>query len=957
MQRFVVGVLYLTAAVILAAGPAQAASRALTPPLYRDDNGWFQENPNARVSPRADPDYRLPNTTIPTHYDIDLTTMVHEGDRKFTGIVKIHVTFEEATTSIVLHARQLIITEASIQLDTTDTPEDLEQSYEDEREFLTLARTTNTPFAKGSQGVLTVHYNGELRLDNGGFYLSTYNDTNGNVRHLATTQFESTDARHAFPCFDEPAMRATFTITMRHSPSYKAISNMPVNTMESSPGVTVFQTTPNMPTYLVAFIVSDFEYTEGVLNSLPQRIYSRPGTEGDQEWALVSGMLILERLAEYYGVPFALPKIDQAAIPDFAAGAMENWGLATYREEYMLYNKDHSTITTQTNIANIIAHEYAHQWFGNYVAIQWWTYLWLKEGFATLFSYKATDAAYPEWGIWQQFHTDDYQGALNNDAGVSPRPMTHYVQKPQEISRLYDTVSYAKAGSVLNMWNHALTDTVFQRGLHNYLTANNFSAAVEDKLFTAIQIASKEENYEIPAKIEDMMGSWTHQGGYPLLTVKRNYDDGSFSVTQQAFHNNETINSDKSWYIPFNYATQSNADFRDTEATNYLLNVKSVSVGAKLGKEEWLILNKQSTGYYRINYDEQNWKLIINGLIHHPFKIHPRNRAQLMHDAYRFSASNRLNHAILLEMLTYLPSEVEYAPWSTANGIINIYNRYLGGDNDYKVFQEFVAEIVTPIYEKLGINDVPGEHHYQKFTRNVAINMACLAGINSCLKETNDKLKDLVEHDVAIEPNVQSQIYCNGLKQSSNDVFDFVYNKLMDSDDQALRRILINSLGCSQNKQQLDKFVSSSIDHDNELRVQERSTLLSPAYSRGLTGWMACMDFLDKHWDAYGNLNGGFGGTNPLDDAIRGMSSYANNEEQENRLLALVAKVKNSVHASANLEEVVEANFKTNRDWLKINRDPLMSWLISYRSNGGATLAISTLSMVSVILLVVSRLF
>lgn len=147
-----------------------------------------------------------------------------------------------------------------------------------------------------------------------------------------------------------------------------------------------------MPTYLLAFIVSDFVYTEGVLNDTPQRIYSRPGTKNEQEWALVSGMLILERLAEYYNVDFALPKIDQAAIPDFAAGAMENWGLATYREEYMLYNKDTSTVTTQTNIASIIAHEYCHQWFGNYVAVHWWTYLWLKEGFATLFSYKAVDA-------------------------------------------------------------------------------------------------------------------------------------------------------------------------------------------------------------------------------------------------------------------------------------------------------------------------------------------------------------------------------------------------------------------------------------------------------------------------------------------------------------------------------------------------------------------------------------
>lgn len=212
---------------------------------------------------------------------------------------------------------------------------------------------------------------------------------------MATTQFESTDARHGFPCFDEPSKRATFKISIQHNKEYNAISNMPVESLTPVSGtddvLTVFQTTLNMPTYLIAFIVSDFVYTEGTLNNLKQRIYSRPGTENEQEWALVSGMLITQRLAEYYGIPYQFPKLDQVAVPDFAAGAMENWGLVTYREEYLLYHPQRSTINTKTNIANIIAHEYCHQWFGNQVAIAWWTYLWLKEGFATLFSYQATD--------------------------------------------------------------------------------------------------------------------------------------------------------------------------------------------------------------------------------------------------------------------------------------------------------------------------------------------------------------------------------------------------------------------------------------------------------------------------------------------------------------------------------------------------------------------------------------
>ncbi|XP_061386745.1 aminopeptidase N-like [Musca vetustissima] len=956
MQSFVGILIVGLAAVLLSAGPAQAGIHGL-PPLYRESGNL--ENPNRRLDARADDlNYRLPNNTLPTHYDVELTTNVHDGTKEFTGTVKIDVTIVEASKTLVLHARQLSIKSAKIESATTGS-EELSFQYELEREFLTLSRKTDVNFAEGSQWTVTLEYEGELRTDNGGFYLSTYTDVDGNTRYLATTQFESTDARHAFPCYDEPNKRATFTITINHSPTYNAISNMPVNEAASTPGRTVFQKSVNMPTYIVAFIVSAFEYTEGVLNGIPQRIYSRPESKHEQEWALVSGMLILERLAEYYNVEFMLPKVDQAAIPDFAAGAMENWGLATYREEYMLYNKETSTVATQTNIASIIAHEYCHQWFGNYVAVHWWTYLWLKEGFAALFAYKATDAAYPEWGIWQQFHTDDYQTALNVDAGNSPRPMTHYVQKPLEILSLYDSISYAKSASVLNMWSHALTDKVFQRGLHNYLDTNQYSSAVEDQLFVAIQNAAKEENYAIPAEISAMIGSWSRQGGYPLLTVQRNYTDGSFTVTQKAFYNDEKTQSDKLWYIPFNYASLSKSDFRDTEATNYLLNVPTVEVQAKLAKDEWLILNKQSTGYYRINYDEENWKLITEGLIQNPYKIHPRNRAQLMHDAYRFSASNRLPHAILLEMFKYLPKEDQYAPWSTVNGIITVYNRYLSGDARYWDFQSFVADVVTPIYEKLGINDIPGEHHMQKYTRNVVINMACLAGIQSCLTETNNKLKDLVEKGTAIEPNVQSQIYCNGLKQSGNTVFQYVFNELMESSDQAFRRVLISSLGCSQNEQQLKTFLESSIDKDNKLRTQERITILSPVYSRGSVGLMATIDFLDQHWDEYANLEPGFSGSNPLDDALHGMSSYVVNSEQETKFLALIDKVKTSSYVSSNLETNVKANILANTNWLKSNRDPLMNWFQSYNIKSGSAVISGSTSMAigTLLFLVISRLF
>ncbi|XP_018799750.1 PREDICTED: aminopeptidase N [Bactrocera latifrons] len=929
------------------------------------------ENPIARLingrigtsgSPRADLDYRLPNTTEPVHYDVELTTNVHNGTKAFQGTVNIVIKVIEDTRTIVLHQRQLSIVKVTIKNTDLANPaeETLNISYEEEREFLSLTPANQTlTFIKGSNWNLTISYTGVLREDNAGFYLSTYTSLQGQERYLATTQFESTDARHAFPCYDEPAKRATFSIILHHDPSYNAISNMPLDVTLSTPGYSVFQQTVNMPSYLVAFIVSDFEYTEGVLNSRAQRIYTRPGTVDEQEFALVSGLLLLRRLEEYYDVQFALPKIYQVGVPDFAAGAMENWGLATYREEYMLYNTKNSTTSTQTNIANTIAHEYCHQWFGNLVAIKWWTYLWLKEGFATLFSWQATDEAYPEWDVYQMFLTGDYQRALTADGNGQLPPMTHYVQTPAEISSRYDSISYSKAGSVLYMWQSAFPKNVFRQGLNLYLTSNQFSAADENQLFESLGIAAGANNVPIPATMQDMFASWSRQSTYPLLTVTRNYNGKSFTVKQEAFYEDTNTKSDQTWYIPFNYAHKANPDHRNTTASHFLLKVKEIEVHDNdLAADDWLLLNKQSTGFYRINYDEQNWKLLSEALQTQTFKFDPRNRAQLIFDAYKFSSTGRLSQDIFLNLLQYLPNEDQYAPWTTVYSVIVTFNTYLNGDADYKNFQLFIRELVSNIYEKLGINDVSGEHHLTKSVRSIAINLACMAGIESCLQETNNKLKELINNGVAIEPNLQRQIYCNGLMQSGDAEFTFVYNQLMASDDQALRRTLIASLGCSRTESQLKSFVDSSIDQSAAWRVQERITILSAAYSASNVGLSVSIDFLSENWEAYGNLTSGFGGENPLNTAMVGMAAYVINEEQQNKYFALVDKVKGSNKVQSNLEDVVKARVQTNLDWLSNNRAPIMSWVnAKVVKSGSATLSASLATLFTAFTVVLARYF
>ncbi|XP_061386743.1 aminopeptidase N-like [Musca vetustissima] len=451
-----------------------------------------------------------------------------------------------------------------------------------------------------------------------------------------------------------------------------------------------------------------------------------------------------------------------------------------------------------------------------------------------------------------------------------------------------------------------------------------------------------------------MMGSWTQQGGYPLLTVKRNYEDGSFTVSQEAFYNNENTKSDKLWYIPINYASQSKSDFRNTEASDYLLKVPSIKVDAKLGKDEWLILNKQSTGFYRINYDEQNWKMIVQGLIDSPYRVHARNRAQLIHDAYRFSISNRLSHSILLDMLTYLSNEEEYAPWATSRAIFDTFNRFFIDDKEYEHFKQYLAYIIEPVYEKFGIHEDSGEQHYHKITRNIVIHLANMAGLKNAFGDVYGKFKTELQGGVTIEPNLQSQFYCISLKDGSAQEFDYVFNKLMSINDQALRNSFISSLGCTERKEHLQKFFSSSIDTSNSLRGPERLNILSAAYSRSQAGLDAAIEFLQTNYQAYDGL--AINSNKPVDTAIRGMSSYVVNSDQEAKLLELVTALKYSIYVNSDLETVVKSRIQDNYNWLKTNRGPIMTWMSSFRTSGSASLSLSVVSMATALLMVLFRL-
>ena len=315
---------------------------------------------------------------------------------------------------------------------------------------------------------LCIEFEGILNDRLLGFYRSKYIDSSGKTKYMATTQFEAADARRAFPCWDEPATKATFDVSLVVEKNLMAISNMPIKKRQSldSKFLYEFERTPIMSTYLLYLGVGEFEYVQTKLRNIQIRVLTTKGNKNKAKLSLELTKKFLGEYEKYFGIKYPLPKLDMLAIPDFAAGAMENWGAITFRETILLYDPKTSSTRTKQFIAEVISHEIAHQWFGNLVTMKWWNDLWLNESFATFMATKIVDKFYPEWDLWDQFLEDAMNTAMSLDALKTSHPIDVKVNHPSEIREIFDSISYDKGGCILRMLEHFVSEKSFQKGLH-----------------------------------------------------------------------------------------------------------------------------------------------------------------------------------------------------------------------------------------------------------------------------------------------------------------------------------------------------------------------------------------------------------------------------------------------------------------------------------------------------------
>lgn len=676
---------------------------------------------------------RLPNHVIPKRYLITLFPNLNEFI--FSGEEEIVVDLLKPTKKIILHAAELDIDSSEI-LTGTKRIKAQNISYDDKAETATIL--FEKIISRG-EGRLKLNFTGILNDKMRGFYRSKYRHE-GKEHHMAVTQFESTDARRAIPSFDEPAKKAIFDIKLIIPEDHTAISNtLETDIAIHSPGykIVTFGPTPKMSTYLLAFIVGKFEHIEDKTKSgVKVRVFTTSGKKHQAKFALEMAKKSLEFYEDYFDIAYPLSSLDMIAIPDFASGAMENWGAVTYRETSILVDENLSATINKQNIAYTIAHELAHMWFGNLVTMEWWTHLWLNEGFATYIGWLAVDNIYPKWDIWAQFVFSDHSGALNLDGLKNTHPIEVEVHHPSEISEIFDAISYEKGASIIRMLASYLGEENFREGLRNYLNKHKYSNATTVDLWNSLGKASGKN-------VKKIMQNWTGKAGYPLVSVseknnKLKPSQTRLRLTQSRFFSNPISakeSKDKTvWSIPLD---------------KYIFDKKS----SLIPKPEYpLKLNRGETSFVRVKYP-----LGILKSLEGPIKkkiLSVEDRFGLIRDAFAFAQSGDASTIDALVLTQSFENEVNFITWAEiASNLLAIKNLVFKEDF-YEEYKTFCRNLFSPIAQKLGWNKKSGESHTQTLLRNVI-----LYGFGTCGDEkTIRKARGLFEEMISKKINPDSDL-------------------------------------------------------------------------------------------------------------------------------------------------------------------------------------------------------
>ena len=625
--------------------------------------------------------YRLPAGVTPSRYDIRLRPAL--DDATFTGSITIQLDVAIATDTFVMNAAELTVQACSVN----GVPATANLLEEADR----LIVRTAAAVAEGP-ATMTISFAGILNDKLRGFYRSTYSDADGVEQVIATTQMQSTDCRRAFPCWDEPEFKAVFGITLDIADGLDAISNGPeierVTSEESNDGrrtVIRFADTMIMSTYLVAFIVGQLEMTAPIdVNGSPMRVVHVPGKSHLTDFGMDVGVFCLKWFEEYYGIPYPSDKVDLAGLPDFAAGAMENLGCITFRENLLLVDPATSTQNEQQLVVDVVAHELAHMWFGDLVTMRWWNGIWLNEAFATFMEIAACNAYRPDWERWTSFGLER-SAAFDVDALDSTRSVEFEVRSPADCEGMFDVLTYQKGGSLLRMLEQYLGEQTFREGVSHYLRLHSYQNTETNDLWDAIESTSGEP-------VRRIMDSWIWQPGFPLISAAVSDDGTSVELSQQRFLLNPqsaTRPTEQMWVVPIHVSNGGTT-------TTVLLDGMQTTV-ALTDPAAPVIVNAGGHGFYRVAYDATLRARLAGAL----GDMDTLERYSLVDDAWAATVAGNLSSVELLTFLEEFGNEREHAVWQAVVIALRGMSRLID-DETLPAFQHRVRELIQPTLTELG---------------------------------------------------------------------------------------------------------------------------------------------------------------------------------------------------------------------------------------------------------------
>ena len=823
----------------------------------------------------------------------------------FSGNETIELNISKSFNEITLHSSEIDIIDVDLSGKNPSIASDIES------ETVTFQFDTEIPAGNYS---LNINFCGTLNDRLRGFYRSRYLDTNGTEKFMATTQFEATDARKAFPCWDEPESKSIFSVSITLPEELTAISNMPEDQiLDLGNGLknVTFADTPIMSTYLLGFTIAEMECVQRkTKHGTLMRVWTTKGKENQGNWALESSIQLLDFFNDYFGIPYPLPKLDHLAIPDFAAGAMENWGIITYREVVLLMDEDNTAATTKQFIVEVIAHEMAHQWFGNLVTMKWWNDLWLNESFASWMGDKATDWLHPEWDMWTQFLTHDTNRGLSLDGLANSHPIEQDVKNPAEIGQLFDAISYSKGASILRMLEQFLGEETFKSGLRNYLKEHAYANATTHDLWKSLEEASG-----LP--VNQIMESWTTQTGFPVLKVKteKQHDSLSINFEQNQFRYdnilNESTQNDSLWQIPISVSSSA------TDSTiRELMTTRAFTLNLKHQNTSWIKINPSHSAFYRVQYESSDLEKLSEPIS--SLTLKPSDRLGIQSDAFALSKAGIINATNYLKILSYYPKENDASVWSDIASNIEYFSNLLENSSLYPKFKTFINNIVSPSATLIGWDPKPDETHLDSLLRSILLNLLGKFADPSTLKESQRRFENYFENPTNLNPDIRLMVFSNVARTGVEKYYDQMWDAHNSAELHEEKVRLLMGMTRYSNPEIINDLLKKTLS--NQIRSQDTISVISGIMSNNLgreLGW----DFIKSNWEEidrrYGD--GGFG----IMRLIGNLSGFRTLEKSQ-EIQEFFAE-----NPAPGAERTIRQSLESiaiNNAWLNKNKSELESW-------------------------------